>query len=228
MMVRRGVSRGNGSVAVTLVMVLHACGGAGTSVVGADVPSTSTTMQGPPAGDASTMGSARACTDSSQCGGACPSGTSMCTCASTPMGMTCVPGCSTTDDCPRGGAQSLVCETRMHLCVPPGDGGVGGGDGGAAPDAMMPPGDGGAPPPDGMMMPPGDGGAPPGDGGAMTARACTSSAECAGACPGTPSGCGCGATPMGMRCIPTCTTSAQCPMGMNGTTLMCRDGFCAP
>lgn len=82
----------------------------------------------------------------------------------------------------------------------------------------------------GMMMPGGgDAGVmPPADGGMTGPRACTSTAQCTGACPTGSRGCTCSSTPMGMLCVPTCTVAADCPMGPMGTTFMCRMGICAP
>jgi hypothetical protein len=79
----------------------------------------------------------------------------------------------------------------------------------------------------GMMMPATDGGVAT-DAGTMGPRACTSTADCTGACPAGSRGCTCGSTPMGMACIPTCTTTADCPMGPGGMALTCRMGVCAP
>jgi len=73
-----------------------------------------------------------------------------------------------------------------------------------------------------------DGGMPPQDGGMMGPKSCTTSADCAGACPPGSPGCTCANTPMGMICVPTCTTSADCPMGPNGMPLTCKMGVCAP
>jgi hypothetical protein len=33
---------------------------------------------------------------------------------------------------------------------------------------------------------------------------------------------------MGMACIPTCNTSADCPMGPMGMQLSCKMGVCGP
>lgn len=81
-----------------------------------------------------------------------------------------------------------------------------------------------------MMMMGGDAGVmmPPQDGGMTGPRACTMASDCAGACPMSARGCTCGTTPMGMRCVPTCTTNSDCPTGMMGMTLSCRSGVCAP
>jgi hypothetical protein len=65
-----------------------------------------------------------------------------------------------------------------------------------------------------MMPPPGDGGTmpPPGDGGTMPGpRACTTEADCAGACPAGSRGCTCADSPRGRSCVPSCTTDADCP-----------------
>lgn len=76
----------------------------------------------------------------------------------------------------------------------------------------------------GMGMPGGDGG-----GGMMGPKACSSPADCALTdCPPGSKGCTCGQTPMGSICIPTCTTSADCPMGPMGMQLNCNNGQCGP
>jgi hypothetical protein len=79
----------------------------------------------------------------------------------------------------------------------------------------------GMPPPDGGMMSMPDGG--------MMPKACTIDAECSGACPPGSKGCKCATTPMGKACLPTCTTSADCPVPPMGT-LMCdtTQGVCVP
>jgi hypothetical protein len=64
-----------------------------------------------------TMGP-RACTSSSECAGACPAGSIGCTCATTPMGMRCVPTCNSNTDCPTGPMGALTCNVAMHQCVP--------------------------------------------------------------------------------------------------------------
>lgn len=63
--------------------------------------------------------------------------------------------------------------------------------------------------------------------GMMGPKSCTAAADCVGACPPGSIGCTCGATPMGMNCIPTCTKDTDCPMGMMGQ-LTCQQGVCAP
>lgn len=66
------------------------------------------------------------------------------------------------------------------------------------------------------------------DGGTMTGpKSCTSAADCTGACPPGSAGCTCNSTMMGMICVPTCTTSAECPMGPMGQ-LQCKMGVCQP
>ncbi len=90
------------------------------------------------------------------------------------------------------------------------------------------------PPPDGGV--PGDGGMAPPDAGPVDAampadagpRACTTTADCTGACPTGSRGCTCSTTPMGQRCVPTCTVTADCPMAPPGVTFTCRSGICAP
>lgn len=75
----------------------------------------------------------------------------------------------------------------------------------------------------GMGMPGGDGG------GMMGPKPCASPADCAITdCPPGSQGCTCGQTPMGMLCIPTCTTNADCPMGPMGMQLNCNNGQCGP
>jgi hypothetical protein len=62
----------------------------------------------------------------------------------------------------------------------------------------------------------------------MTPRPCTATPECAGACPMSTHGCACGTTPMGRMCVPGCAVARDCPPGMGGMTLQCRDGACVP
>jgi hypothetical protein len=78
----------------------------------------------------------------------------------------------------------------------------------------------------GEMGPGPDGGAP-GDGGMTGAKSCTSDADCTGACPSGSKGCACNASPMGMICVPTCSTSADCPDTAMGQ-LVCQNGVCVP
>jgi hypothetical protein len=33
---------------------------------------------------------------------------------------------------------------------------------------------------------------------------------------------------MGLRCVPTCAVTAECPPGPNGMMLFCRMGLCVP
>jgi hypothetical protein len=71
-----------------------------------------------------------------------------------------------------------------------------------------------------------DGGMSGGDAG-MTAKSCTSNADCTGACPSGSKGCACSQSPSGMICVPTCTTSADCPDTQMGQ-LTCQGGVCVP
>jgi hypothetical protein len=71
----------------------------------------------------------------------------------------------------------------------------------------------------------GGGGGMDGGTGGMTPKSCTSAADCTGACPSGSQGCTCNQSPNGMICVPTCTTSSDCPSGMN---LMCQGGVCVP
>jgi len=81
----------------------------------------------------------------------------------------------------------------------------------------------------GMMMPAGDAGVAPVDAGTMMGpRACTTPADCNGACPPGSRGCTCATTPMGQRCVPTCTVTADCPAGPAGVAFTCRMGTCVP
>lgn len=66
--------------------------------------------------------------------------------------------------------------------------------------------------------PPGDAGA--GGDGATRPRACAQSSECGGACPPGSQSCVCAPLPMGNACVPSCTTSADCPM-IPGMSLQC-------
>jgi len=77
-----------------------------------------------PAGDGGTMGppdgsmmGPRVCTMASDCVGACPASSRGCTCASTMMGLNCVPTCPVTADCPAGPmGMALTC--RSGTCLP--------------------------------------------------------------------------------------------------------------
>ncbi|MGB0590320.1 MAG: YHYH protein [Myxococcota bacterium] len=86
---------------------------------------------------------------------------------------------------------------------------AGGGPGGGGDDG--PPDDGGAP----------DGGGPP-DGGPAS---CTTDADCDGECPNVALGCVCHSGPMGMMCVPACTSDVDCP---NGLTCNTDGGICTP
>jgi hypothetical protein len=65
------------------------------------------------------------------------------------------------------------------------------------------------------------------DGGTMGPKSCTTASDCTGACPSGSLGCTCSQSPTGMICVPTCTTSADCPTGPNGA-LVCSNGVCVP
>ncbi len=71
----------------------------------------------PPAGDGGMM-TARSCNATSDCAGACPMATMGCACATTPMGMMCVPSCMRDADCPMNPMTTLACDTAMRICVP--------------------------------------------------------------------------------------------------------------
>lgn len=66
--------------------------------------------------------------------------------------------------------------------------------------------------------------------GGMTTgpKTCAQPSDCAGACPPDAKGCTCATTPMGMQCVPTCTTATDCPKTPNGMTLQCKSGACVP
>jgi len=65
------------------------------------------------------MGGPAACTEESDCVGACPDGSMGCTCHNTPMGQLCVPTCTTDADCPAGmGGRMLTCNEMQGICTP--------------------------------------------------------------------------------------------------------------
>jgi hypothetical protein len=72
-------------------------------------------------------------------------------------------------------------------------------------------------------------GTPAKSGGGMMGgpKSCVTEADCAGACPPGSQGCTCHSAPMGMVCVPTCSTSADCPMTPMGA-LQCNQGVCTP
>lgn len=72
-----------------------------------------------------------------------------------------------------------------------------------------------------------DGPGDPGDPGDPGPTECSSNAECAGECGPAATSCVCGSTPRGSRCVPGCTTSAECPTDAP-TPLVCTDGACVP
>ncbi len=59
-------------------------------------------------------------------------------------------------------------------------------------------------------------------------RLCAVPPECVGACPPGARGCTCAATPMGLRCVPTCLGNLDCGLGPMGVQTFCRMGICAP
>ena len=67
-----------------------------------------------------------------------------------------------------------------------------------------------------------------GAGGTMGGpKTCASEGDCAGACPPGSKGCTCNTSPMGKVCVPTCSTTPDCPTGtMNA--LKCQMGICIP
>ena len=64
-------------------------------------------------------------------------------------------------------------------------------------------------------------------GGGMGPQSCMAEADCQGACPPGSQGCTCADSPMGMICVPTCTTAADCP-DLPGMTFQCNGGICTP
>jgi hypothetical protein len=59
-------------------------------------------------------------------------------------------------------------------------------------------------------------------------RVCMTTMECVGACPPGARACVCATTPMGLRCVPTCMMTPECPPGPMGGMLFCRSGLCLP
>lgn len=69
-----------------------------------------------PPGDAGAMGP-RACASQTDCTNGCPPAARGCTCATTPMGMRCVPTCASNNDCGTGPmGMTLMC--RSGVCLP--------------------------------------------------------------------------------------------------------------
>ena len=85
-------------------------------------PSTTGGMMGTGSGGSgassgSGMMGPKTCTVAADCVGACPPGSVGCTCASTPMGMNCIPTCAKDADCSAGMmGQTLTC--KMGVCAP--------------------------------------------------------------------------------------------------------------
>lgn len=71
-----------------------------------------------------------------------------------------------------------------------------------------------------------DAATPAGDGAMMGPRPCAVSAECMGACPMATRPCVCAPTMMGLRCLPSCMITADCPPNPSGPPLVCRMGLC--
>jgi hypothetical protein len=80
----------------------------------------------------------------------------------------------------------------------------------------------------------GRGGDPGGNPGGTDPENCETNADCADACPDESKGCVChtakGGPMAGQQiCVPSCSTSADCPTDMNGGQMNCTpDGICAP
>ena len=72
------------------------------------------------------------------------------------------------------------------------------------------------------------GGGAGGGGSGPGPKACTTAADCTGACPPGSQGCTCGNSPQGMICVPTCTVSADCPTSPQGQPMTCNQGTCRP
>lgn len=63
--------------------------------------------------------------------------------------------------------------------------------------------------------------------GGMGPQSCAMESDCVDACPPGSAGCTCSDSPMGMVCVPTCTTASDCPSG-GGMTFACNNGICVP
>jgi hypothetical protein len=76
----------------------------------------------------------------------------------------------------------------------------------------------------------GGGNQPPGPGNNGGPPSCETEADCTDACPPGSIGCTCHTTHQGAQiCIPTCTSDADCPAGMNENQLICNgNGICVP
>src|SRR5262249_17947454 len=59
-------------------------------------------------------------------------------------------------------------------------------------------------------------------------KACTTSADCTGACPPGSNGCTCAPVMNGKACVPSCTVDMDCPAGPMGMPTTCKQGVCAP
>lgn len=58
--------------------------------------------------------------------------------------------------------------------------------------------------------------------------ACMTTPDCVTQCPRISRGCVCAPTMMGLRCVPTCVLTAECPPAPTGMMLFCRMGLCVP
>jgi hypothetical protein len=59
-------------------------------------------------------------------------------------------------------------------------------------------------------------------------QACMTNPDCVAQCPRMSRGCVCAPTMMGLRCVPTCAVTPECPPAPNGMMLFCRMGLCVP
>ena len=135
-------------------------------------------------------------------------------------GCACTKGWHGAQTCSEDGQQWLEC---VCLSSSARDGGP--------PDGQMPPRfDGGRPPPsDGGLPPPPDVGGS--DGGTPGPASCTTQQDCEqpGSCPpDAQMGCRCTPTPMGDRCVPQCSTAADCPSVPNVAMTCSPQGLCVP
>lgn len=136
-----------------------------------------------------------------------------CTCVETPSGKICVPLCKVASDCPAPPDVELECAADGK-CKPKGlehSGTPCTVDADCAAQCQNPAGctcvSGGC------------------VGGESQNPACTTTADCATACPPGAKGCDC-VNPPGM-CVPTCETVADCP-SQDGATVECKGGHCEP
>lgn len=62
----------------------------------------------------------------------------------------------------------------------------------------------------------------------MRPPGCMMNRDCVEQCPRISRGCVCAPTMMGLRCVPTCTVTPECPPAPTGMMLFCRMGLCVP